>query len=549
MAPLRGVRALAALWLSTFLFLSSSIQDLTPTDGTDPKTLEFQDQNTTNVYLYNVTTPSSVFIEVIPCGGEFNWTFSSPSGITLANGGYSGPQIEIGGTLTGHHNETYYNDDAPLGVYYLRIETGRGIGGFVYFQIYIWPSLRNSNRPQLPVDDRLKATVATTDKVSLAWEPSSTPNVEYCVYYLKKGDAVDLVVHSSICSTQFTQKGIGKLCTRNSNVNVTGLTAGTLYTFNMVVSLPSSHIRSAYVGVQFGTLRDSDLTGKWAVVGKMDTEVLVDHVLKDSYVREKYLREFDFAVERSSKSVEFLIKPCGGFLHWEITAPNETILQQGSFEESHELGFNAKGYLAGAAKNLILRNPPMGIYKVTVRGGHHTDVANARISFQLFVTTNVHMGSYYPKLPQNKTLLLIKQRLSGITLKWDPSPTEGVSYCVYYHAVNQNPPYLIYTSECSSNNTNVSISGPCVKETKVTLLNPKLDSLIYYIDVVVFEPKLPQFRSAYIGVLANTTDFIVTQSPTTQRPVTQFVGAGQELLISTPVILIVFTMLCVYLLI
>lgn len=512
-----GVCVFAAMCLSICLSLSSSVHDLTPVDGSQPETIEFQYENTMAVYFYNVSRLQSVYIKVVPCGGEFNWTFSSSSGIVLASGGYSGPHVETGGALTGHHTETYHNNGAPPGVYNFRVETGHGISGFVYFQIYVWSSPWNSSQPQLPLDDKVKAVSSTTDTVSLMWEPSPTPDVEYCVFYLPARDSVGPIVHSSICSTLFTQRGIKEYCTRNHKVDITGLTSGTLYFFNMVVSFRDSHIRSAYVGVQFATLHHLDLLGKWAVVGKMGTEVLEDHILKESFVLERHLREFVFAVERPSKSIDFIIKPCGGFIHWEITAPNGTTLEKSSFKESHEIGFNTTGYLPGEPKNLIFRNPPIGIYKITIRGGRHIIRANQRISFQLFAATTVNNADYYPKLPHNKALQLRKQYPSGMTLHWDPSPMKGLIYYVCYHPVISNQKYFIYSSDCSlTNNTNISTRG----QTSATLIDPNLNSHMCYIDVVVVDPKRPQFRSSYIGFLVNTANFTATWSPTTGSPTT-----------------------------
>lgn len=511
MALTRGVRALAALCLVTRLFVCYS------TNETNLLTLEFEHERTSRVHDYNVTTPRSVFVEVRPCGGEFNWNFTSPSGITLASGGYRGPQIETSGTLTGHHTETYDNRDTPPGTYHLQIETGRGIKGIVYFQIYIWSSQRNLNRPRLPVDDRLKALMATTDKVSLSWEPSPTENVEYCVYYLKKTDTKDFAVHSSICSTQFTQEGIEKQCTVHTEINVTGLAAGTLYIFNMVVSLPNSHIRSAYEGVQFGTLSDSDLTGQWPVVGKMATEILTDNVLTNSYVRQKYLREFNFAVERSTNSVEFLIRACDSFFQWQVIAPNATVLEQGSFKENE----------TGSSKTFEIQSPTSGIYKIVIRGGQYTHPDKKNISLQLLARP---IGIYHPQLPQNKTLRLVVKNSSFVTLKWNPSPTVNVTYCVIYHVTNSD--------DCMSQNSN-----PCVQIVKVAQANINLDSLsaTTYVDVVIYEPKWPQYRSMYTGVLVNKAEF--TQQPPVTDDVHVGVSSGRLLFIS---ISLVTTMLCVY---
>ena len=437
----------------------------------------------------------------------------------MANGGYSGFEVEAGGSLGGRHSESYFNDTSPDGVYHLVIETGGG--GWlphVFFEIFISSAVKQETAPRIPDDDRVRATLSTSNQVQLSWQPSTTSGVKYCIYYHKEDDVDYSFVHSSTCSTHYTHAGTVKKCTTNPNFKVVGLVPGTTYNFNVVMTVPPSTIRSVYRGVQVGTLNTSDLVGKWAVIGRMETDVLTDRQIKGSYVKENHERQYDFLVGHPNKVIRFIVKPCGGFMEWIITAPNGTIIQQESFAGTDLSGVSMNGNLPRVSTDMTISNPQFGIYQITVRGGTHMSDPSSYVYFHLFVTTDVNTH-YYPELPKDDRIKVVEHSVDSVTISWSPSPTQDVNYCVFYHDVKYGQQDFVYSSSCSAHYTSVSIHGPCVTGTTVTLANRTSNSLIYsgssyYINVVVKKPSVSSFRSAYKAVLVSLIDPTLSPSVT-----------------------------------
>eukprot|EP00118_Oscarella_pearsei_P003531 m.14659 g.14659 ORF g.14659 m.14659 type:complete len:750 (+) comp25882_c0_seq2:179-2428(+) len=471
----------------------------------DLQSFEYQRESTERSLTFNATAPKT-FIEITPCNGHFNWTLANAANQVISTGRHGAGKPGMLGQLTSSTIKLVIN--SSIGSQYT-LNVSAGYAGwkspYIFYIVFVSSSAGNANRPQLPANPALTPYLTTNTSVSLSWDASTTPNVEYCIYYHPTIVADDSFVHSSSCSNHFMHpQASDPLCTSGTTYNLTRLAPGTDYTINMIAK-SADNKRSSFLGVAVQTLETTDGIGEWAIVGREGPTILSDGEVFKGSLSERNGRNL-FMEVLSGSAIKMTVKPCGGYFHWDVLGQDKQELSNGEFNSTGFGGLRGS-FQRVAIKTNIQRVTP-GIYAFRLRAGcRHSARCDQDVSFELLATTKNE--TVYPELPANNTLHFTEVESNNVTLTWDPSPTEKVTYCVIYYPASIVKAGDVESSSCSVLFSNQKAVGElCTNATTITLKN-QIGHLLhanttYRFNLVVVRQDQFHIRTSYKGVEVTT---------------------------------------------